>query len=39
MRVGLAVWSVGLGKMGSGGVSPEIGSGAERVESNGAKIF
>lgn len=39
MRVGLAVWSVGLGKMSSGGVSPEIGSGAERVESNGAKIF
>ncbi len=39
MRGGLAVWSVGLGKMGSGGVSPEIGSDAERVESNEAKIF
>lgn len=39
MRGGLAVWSVGLGKMGSGGVSPEIGSGVERVESNEAKIF
>lgn len=39
MRGGLAVWNVDLGKMGSGGASPEIGSGAERMESNGAKIF